>query len=457
MQSDQGADVPTLARVVLHEAKRMVRENELVTGDRAVVLDGPGGVWKLKMYKNGRGSMNLNVCAPRFEKPLYSIQAIREALVHTFRISEDVLDSPDDLPDVAEEEHDPPQEGTCPAAQDSYDSPLWLCAVVRVQTAYRAHRFRRNVRRMTQLRREFVSIQAEMTSKAHTMTTLCAVVTASAASEGRLREQHPLVVLLTKYPVVSTTLSSVDVPVMNLLSIMTHPTGIERSAVLAYADDLMKQSPPKSVAFRASKAVYMAPHFPLIIGSLPLPVPHVFEYTTGSRRAFVRCSRIITPEHTTLLTHTFGRKWLDYCKAIVHSRDVRTFDLFSDRALQQYRCSILVSKHLVRVRGSVKPAVHIESMASSQRRCGNGTLMMNLCKTLAFSDGVDIPSGFLFAQCLKIDFWEYRLHEDPRAQAMILQMHKLYDEYGLESHCVMKMTELFNEEDSAPSPAKKLP
>ena len=134
-----------------------------------------------------------------------------------------------------------------------------------------------------------------------------------------------------------------------------------------------------------------------------------------------------------------------------------SFDFFKDRALTQYLCSILVSKYLVRVRGLVYPAVHIESMASSSRGCGNGTLMMNLCKTLLFSDGLNITMGILFAQCLKVDFWEYRLHADPRAQAMILQLQSVLPQYSLESNCVMKMMEVFNEDETAPSPDKKLP
>ena len=139
------------------------------------------------------------------------------------------------------------------------------------------------------------------------------------------------------------------------------------------------------------------------------------------------------------------------------SRNVKAFDFFADRHLKTYQCSVLVSKYLVRIRGQVHPALHIESIASSERSSGHGILMMDLCKTLLFSDGTDDAKGFIFAQCLKVDFWEYRLYADPRAQTMILQLEYMFTDYAIETNCVMKLSEILNEDETAPSPDKKLP
>lgn len=105
-------------------------------------------------------------------------------------------------------------------------------------------------------------------------------------------------------------------------------------------------------------------------------------------------------------------------------------------------------------KGLLFPSVHIVSMASAERRKGNGALMMNLCTSLLFSDratlstmpspsvvtppslplraswiagdAVLINRGMVFAQCLNVEFWEYRLHpvrastpHSPRAPSTI--------------------------------------
>jgi len=439
---------------VLDALDSIIASQQVFNGENAVYVEGPGGVWKIKRYKNPRGYFNLNVNAPGRGQPLYSIAAVREAL------KDNALAPMDQQDDVALEVEAflEPNAFDQLAAMVEVDATIvdpacTLRACHRIQTAYRSHRYRLQISTRLNLTRELERVREALVEATHRVGLAGASCVDSINVEGAfLLTCTHLSPLLLKHPIVTLTLHTTLPLVANLLTIMSHPTDLDRDLVSGRAADVMVKHPAKSMAYKTAKAVSMCPHFPLIIGSLPLPGHSTFAF----RKTYVRCSQTLSEQHTSLLTATFGRKWVKHVQVVMNRRDVRAFDFFSDRSLTAYECSLIVTKHLLRVRGKVLPAIHIVCMSSSSRGRGNGSLMMELCKVLLFSDGVEISKGIVFAQCLKIDFWDYRLHEDARAQALILQMYMLYEEQEFEESCVIKMTEYENVDDSAPSPAKTL-
>jgi hypothetical protein len=80
--------------------------------------------------------------------------------------------------------------------------------------------------------------------------------------------------------------------------------------------------------------------------------------------------------------------------------------------------------------------------------------MFQFCKSLVLSDNASY--GLLLAECLKIDFWQYRMNETTEAQAMIVQLQKLYADVAFEPLCTMRTREVREFDESAPSPMKKL-
>lgn len=454
-------DSSRLARNVLREVQKVIDSQSVVNGGNAVTVSGPGGPWKIKRYKNSRGYLHLNVTAPGLAQPLYSIQAIRDTLVEKYDLTIDQLDfqSPTKKDENGEEE-EVKGEGKGEGEGKEEENPLSIRAIHRIQTAYRSHLLRVAWAKCMELKKKLENMQKRIAAAEDVARDVGTRFKISSKEEVSFTVMNPtLPPLIVRYPVMTVAIHSGSAPVLNLLTLMIHPTQLTRGDVQERTATIMKTYSNKTMIFKLSKAVTMAPHYPLLIGELPLPTIDTFQYNSGSSRVYVSCtSGGVSSHHAELLKTSFGPKWLKHVAHVMSLRpDMRAFDMYSDCHLTRYRCSFVVSKHLVRVRGQVHPTIHIVSIASSQRRCGNGNLMMNLCKTLLFSDGLSISTGIVFAQCLKIDFWEYRLHEDPRAQAMIFQMTMIYAEYLLESNCVMKMVEYQNEDDTVPSPAKILP
>jgi hypothetical protein len=59
-------------------------------------------------------------------------------------------------------------------------------------------------------------------------------------------------------------------------------------------------------------------------------------------------------------------------------------------------------------------------------------------------------------QCLKVDFWDYRLDETALAKTLIFQMDMLYKSYTFETLCSMRVGFVTNEDRNIPSPIKTL-
>jgi hypothetical protein len=284
---------------------------------------------------------------------------------------------------------------------------------------------------------------------------------ASAQVEEQVARDNPEVVIVEREPEYVFAVPHTDgaPPVRNVLTLMTDPTGLDRAAVAERAATLRSTYPPRSLEYKCASAVRHAEHFPLIIGALPLPTTARFSVIVGVSRVHVVASAgAVTGDHLALLASNFQDHWVDHVDEMMRERAVVAYDLYSDAARTAHLGSLIVSKHAVRVRGAVYPMVSIESVVSADHGVGHGTTMLRFARLLLFSDVTDdVPYGYLLAQCLKIDFWDYRLDATVFAQTMVLQMEMLCAHYTFERLCTMRMSTLFNEDEGAPSPAKALP
>lgn len=445
-----------------HEVLRVARDvrnaQETVTGEHAVMVDGPGGVWKVKMYKNGRGYLHLNVTPPGIQSLLYSIDSIERTLVEHFGIPGsqfgiELGPNPmevDNVPGVVEGAEDHIHE-------DNVRRILENRCARRIQSVIRARYIHVIQTLERDIRFNLFRLQDDLNRVVSVRQVQITAFAKASHAETLYAEQNPKINIITRMPLYINNIPSSGTPVNNLLGLMCSPTGLERDAVIAYADTLMAHNGKNTNPYKCAKAIKYETHYPLIIGALPLPPIGVFSwkmYITDNK-TYVRCSNTLHDNHAGLLIATFGPKWVDHVREVVNLPRIRVFDYYKDSNMTDYIGSIILSKQLLRSRGNVFPALHIESFNTVNKGIGSGTLIMNFCKSLLLSDCTSITRGIIFAQCLKIDFWDYRMNETNYAKALVIQMEMLFNEYSFEKLCTMRMCFVENDDDTLPSPAKK--
>ena len=429
----------------------MVDAQQVVTGDETLHRQGPTGLWwKLRMYKNGRGYFHLNVTSPDTEGILYSIDAIVRALHTLYGWSEGDgdahMENPEDHCNLAQE---PLAAG--PAVSEEF---LNLCAH-RIQTAYRAYHMWITRSRRLRMQHQLSILKEQIRTLTDAMPQHESAFEASALSEIARMESHTGR-LIVPHPPLYTVHIPADSNVINLLTLMFDPTGLERDAVRAHALGLAAEWGAKTMPHKCARAVLSGTPYPLLIGSLPLPSTPVFKWKSSATDValYVRCGTTLHDDHHNLLRATFKDKFLKHVLDTMNSRAVSLFDFYLDRRMTQHVGSLIVSKFLARLRGNVIPVLHIESIASVTKGQGAGRRMFDFCKSLVLSGNVTY--GVLLAECLKIDFWEYRMNETAEGKAMIMQLQKLYDDVCFEPLCTMRTREVRDVDESAPSPAKQI-
>ena len=440
-------------REILDTARRMVDAQQVVTGDETLHRQGPTGLWwKLRMYKNGRGYFHLNVTSPDTEGILYSIDAIVRALHTLYGWSEGDddgdahMEDPEDHGNLAQE---PLAAG--PAVSEEF---LNLCAH-RIQTAYRAYHMWITRSRRLRMQHQLSILKEQIRTLTDAMPQHESAFEASALSEIARMESHTGR-LIVPHPPLYTVHIPADSNVINLLTLMFDPTGLERDAVRAHAVGLAAEWGAKTMPHKCARAVLSDTRYPLLIGSLPLPSTPVFKWksSTTDVALYVRCGTTLHDDHRTLIANTFRDKFMEHVLHMISARTVGIFDFYLDRRMTQHVGSLIVSKFLARLRGNVIPVLHIESIASVTKGQGAGRRMFDFCKSLVLSGNVTY--GVLLAECLKIDFWEYRMNETAEGKAMIMQLQKLYDDVCFEPLCTMRTREVRDVDESAPSPAKQI-
>jgi hypothetical protein len=444
-------------REILDTARRMVEAQVLVTGNETLFRQGPAGQWwKFRMYRNGRGYFHLNVSTPEIEGVMYSIDAIVRALNTLYGWNDDDgADGADndaqmgDLEDHANHAQVPLAAG--PAVSEEF---LNLCAH-RIQTACRAYLMWDARSRHRHMQHQIAILMQQIQTLTTVVSQRESAFVAMAVSEIARMESH-MDRFIVPHPLLYVTDIPADNDVINILTLMSKPTGLERNDVSAHAVGLAADWGVKTVPHKCARAVLSGTPYPLIIGSLPLPSTPIFKWRSSKTDAviYVHCGTTFHDDHRKLIANTFSDKFMDHVQHMISTRSVGIFDFYLDGHLTQHIGSLIVSKFLARLRGNVIPVLHIESIASVVKGQGAGRRMFDFCKALVLSG--NLTYGLILAECLKIDFWEYRMNETTEAQAMITQLQLLYDDVCFEPLCTMRTREVRAVDESIPSPVKQL-
>lgn len=362
----------------------------VVSGKDTVFVSGPGGTWTIKMYKNQRGYCHLNVKGPGGDV-MYSVGAVRAALLLNNEVVPQHMDAVDVVPTDVE----------APTDVEVPEDTRAVLAATRIQTQYRVHRTDGARRYVREMRAQIAQMHTDLRRLVHHHEQCREHTIMSARAEGSLISRYPSVMLCL--PSFSDSIPSIAAPVHQLLSIMTHPMGIDRSDLTRFALQLQASSAKKSRAFDCARALTHTQHYPLIIGRLPLPnIPEFAITETHDRRIYVRSGAYISTDHAIAIKQAFGPKWFDHITDAFTTRSMMAYDFYYDRTFTMYRGSIVVSKFLVRRRGNILPAISIESIVAVHKLSGDGSRMMRFCKRLLFADTLSIYSGYLFAQVIAL-------------------------------------------------------
>lgn len=100
---------------------------------------------------------------------------------------------------------------------------------------------------------------------------------------------------------------------------------------------------------------------------------------------------------------------------------------------------VVLSKMYGYERGKPVALLTIQSIASSTSRCGTGTIVLDVCEQVLFADlPKECATGYIFAQCVKVGFWQDRLDGTRLAKALVYQMALITDKYPVYKHCQYK-------------------
>jgi hypothetical protein len=444
-------------REILDTARRMVVAQQLVSGDDTMYRQGPNDEWwRFRMYKNGRGYLHLNVTSRDFEGILYSIDAIKRELRELYAWSENGDDDGGDGDAQMDDQEDHGNHAqnflaAKPAVSEEFRN---LCAH-RIQTAYRAHRMWSTRSRRLRMQHQLAILMQQIQMFTNAMPQQESAFEESALSEIARMESRSCRLIVPHLPLFVVDIPA-DTNAVNILTLMTDPTNLDRDDVRVHAMGLAAEWGEKTMPYKCARAVLSGTPYPLIIGSLPLPSIPVMKWKSNATDVvlFVRCGTTLHDDHQNLLRVTFKEKFLQHVLETMNSRAVSLFDFYMDSRMTQHIGSLVVSKFLARLRGKLIPVVHIESIASVTKGQGAGTRMFDFCKSLVLSG--NLTYGILLAECLRIDFWEYRMNETTEGKAMIVQLQKLYDDVAFEPQCTMRTREVRVVDDSCPSPMKQL-
>lgn len=442
------------AVAIVEKARTMEFAQMAVRGDSAVRMNGPGGTWILRMYQasGGRGSYHLNVRIPGRPQPVYSIAGIRSALESIFGIAIDATDADtinDEASDLDVEFH---AEDTSAEAEDNQ---LYRRAALRIVSAYRAHRMRKCIATRIKARADVRSAQEDVVraqvalasariavdgADAELITTTHRA-TESIIHEDAVRLTTPSITLIPS----TKSFGTESIPVNgieylgDIISLVAVPFGWTRTDIVAHANGLIRNNSKKSMAYECGRSVLHSPHHPLIVGELPLPFYNsLMKIDVGDVPIYVQSLYNVSQFHKNALLNNFNPSWYDHIDNMMR-QDVVYYDFFLDRFKREYMGSLVLSKMCVKTYGNFFPAMSIESIVAAKKGVGYGTIMLNLCKRILFSDN-SVDTGYLFAQCLKIDFWNMMMDATMDAACLILQMDSIHPTYSYETRVVPRMS-----------------
>ena len=462
-----------LAQAVVSAVTDLKHRPRYAMGEAALRIDGPGGMWKVKMHQNGQRVWTLSVIHPHRgpSHPLYSLKSVLTAMHDDFGV------------DTAQLVTVYTDAGAGAGANDGavlldmdeevsvgedvvMESPLRTLAAVVIQSAVRVRNAVRAMRARAVLRAQIRDLEHRLVMQETTLQTGLPAVKNTLAAQHDLRTAYPECMLLLPMTRLSEPFyTSAASPVSHLMRLMYNVIMTTREEYSMNAQNLIT-----SIAgtaryetkheFKCSRAIQKTFHYPILIGSVPLLPPGLYKTPRrlgDGASMYVRCSDIgtISQEHYALLCLRFRGAWADHVRVIAQARDLRAYDFFSDARTTTYCGSVVVSKYIARQKGAVLPVLSIESIVVPQSQTGKGSRIYDFCENLLFSDAPRATKGIIFAQCLANSFWELRLDASAMAQCLVFQMYMLYDSYEFEDKCTMRSRVIERDDGIMASPVKE--
>ena len=192
-------------------------------------------------------------------------------------------------------------------------------------------------------------------------------------------------------------------------------------------------TPPELLCARSF--LHLDEAVPFTIGYLPLPAG-----TARTHGVVIRASRTLSPEHVSLLKARFHKEWLPKVQEMITTvPHMVSYDVFNDSACTIHLGSFVITKYAALLKTEHVSCISINSFVSCTDRDGVGTTMLNIIKDLLFEGTTDVVTGYMFAQCLNLDFWITRLFESQHSYSLHIQMRLLYGSMNrLYRECTMR-------------------
>ena len=196
---------------------------------------------------------------------------------------------------------------------------------------------------------------------------------------------------------------------------------------------------------RAFLHMTMSGPVPLLRAAVGLPTGAFAFRALNQSTYYVSQSPKLSDKHSTLLVSTFvDPEFRLHIERLLDTSHFEPFDVFSDESRTVPIGGIVLGRFHVDVSGVDYPGVCIASIAiQGEKYSGNGTVLMELARQVLFHRNSVAKHGYIFAQCLKIPFWQYRLENGNLGKSINFQLSCHIPEYNLDRRLDMKASMIF--------------
>ena len=455
-----------MSRAIVARVRALNEAPHIVSANDAILLPGPpnGDMWKIRMYRNGRGIHHVNVRVPGLATPKYSLRGVLDALGQ-FGVDipeEDELDIADDddlqelLEELEEEVGFEDAEGE--EEVEVAANPLRHMAAFRITTIFRAYMMWKKRARVRRIEEEIARAIQSLNVARVQAEAAGARMEEISSSEAAYRIHHPDVIMNPPVTFIDFRTTSLNLPMTDLRNMISHESGFTRNIIDAHALKLVSTSALTTTAHKCGRShSRLHGHGAIIIGDLPMHIDSFIACDLMGERTYVYADVHPDEAWMTVTSAQFGSEWAAQMSQMDRT-DITFLTFFSDRHRRTTIGALAISRKLVRKASIFYPAVSIESIASRESNHGTGKKMIELARQLLFSDLPDVTFGLMFAQCVRIPFWGDRMDETREARSLIMQMEKLYPSYPFERRCLMRATWVtFYDDLPSPAPMNVVP
>lgn len=218
-----------------------------------------------------------------------------------------------------------------------------------------------------------------------------------------------------------------------------------------WAHDTIASFASNNIKYKAARG-YIA-----IRDSQPVPMLHsIFSMPTGYFKlslpyvdCYVQGTPSLSNQHLELCNGTFDPTFIDYVRYYLTEGIGMAYDVYYNEDMSRIAASGVFMKLSVMVNGVGYPAICIVSFVAANKKAGGGTLLFDVAKRLLF-DGNTAECGYLFAQCMHVAFWEYRLDNSNLGKALNYELSRLLPHYHLDRSLILRGSVYYRDEPSYP-------